>query len=233
LISPRSNTATAQAPLRGVIFDRDGVLTHFDYAIGIELFRGVPEFRLEDALARWERWYRAAEPARDEEAERRVLVGFLAQLCDEWGVDPIVRDRILAFDYLRMIRAYPDARRALLAARKRGLRVGILSNFPLASLPASLRAAGFEGLFDAAACAPVIGAAKPDRRAYEHMLDALGILSHECLLIDDETLCVEGARAIGIHAYLLDRKGTGAAGALPDLDAFIPLMEEAVIREVS
>jgi putative hydrolase of the HAD superfamily len=222
-----------QSPVRGVIFDRDGVLTRFDYAATLELFRDVPEFQFDDAFTRWERWYRAAEPARDEEAERRVLTGFFAHLSVEWRLPPEVRDRLMAFDYLTIIQPYPDARRALDTAKKRGLRVGVLSNFPLASLAASLRKAGFEGLFDAAASAPVIGAAKPDRRAYEHMLDALGVLPHECLLIDDEAPCVEGARAIGVRAYLLDRKGKGAGGALPDLDAFIPHLEGTAMEEVS
>jgi putative hydrolase of the HAD superfamily len=216
-----------------VIFDRDGVLTRFDHAVALELFRGVHEFQFDDALARWERWYRAAEPARDEEAERRVVTGFFAQLADHFRVEPEARGRMIGFDYLRMFQPYPDARRALSTAKKHGLRVGVLSNFPLASLAASLRKAGFEGLFDAAASAPVIGAAKPDRRAYEHMLDALGVLPRECLLVDDEAPCVEGARAIGIHAFLLDRKGTGALGALPDLDAFVPLLEGAVTEEVA
>jgi len=214
-------------PIRGVIFDRDGVLTYFDYSSALELFRGVPQFSLEEAFARWTAWCSAAEPARDEDSERRLFAGFFSELSREWNLGRDVRDRFLAFDYLGMIRAFPDARRALEAARKRGLRVGVLSNFPLASLAASLRVAGFEGLIDRAASAPVIGAAKPHPRAYAYMLEALGLEPEECLLIDDEVPCVEGARAAGIRAFLLDRKGKAPREALSDLDAFIPFMEGA------
>jgi putative hydrolase of the HAD superfamily len=54
--------------------------------------------------------------------------------------------------------------------------------------------------------APVIGAAKPAPRAYEIALDGLRVEPEQCLFFDDETECVEGARKLGLRAYLVDRQ---------------------------
>src|SRR6185437_9634561 len=107
--------------------------------------------------------------------------------------------------------------------RERGLSVGVLSNFPLPSLGASLGRVGLADLVDVAGAAPAIGASKPDARAYRHVIAALGVAPQECVLVDDELPCVEGALAVGIRAYHLDRLGkhSGESSTIRDLGSLL------------
>jgi FMN phosphatase YigB (HAD superfamily) len=52
----------------------------------------------------------------------------------------------------------------------------------------------------------VIGYAKPSPLAYQHITNALSVAPHECLFFDDEQSCVDGARAVGMIAHLVDRE---------------------------
>ena len=48
---------------------------------------------------------------------------------------------------------------------------------------------------------------KPDRRIYEHVCDALGCVPHKVLMVGDtQAADVDGPRAIGMQAMLLDRR---------------------------
>jgi len=84
--------------------------------------------------------------------------------------------------------------------------VGVLSNFSLASLDASLEAVGIREWIDVACSATVIGYAKPQPEAYRHVARLLQTAPEACLFFDDETPCVVGAEAIGMEAYLVDRQ---------------------------
>jgi putative hydrolase of the HAD superfamily len=86
------------------------------------------------------------------------------------------------------------------------IKLGVLSNFSLASLEQSLVTTGLMKYFDVTCAAVVIGAAKPSQRAYEIALEALQVRPENCLFFDDEAECVEGAAKVGLHAYLVDRR---------------------------
>jgi putative hydrolase of the HAD superfamily len=213
---------TAGAALRAVIFDRDGVLTHFDFAPVHALFATEPSASFRAMWDRWSGWYPHQSPPRSAIEEREMLGRFWDLFCDERALSPAFRQALHGFDYTRTIRAFDDARPALERARARGLRVGVLSNFPLASLEESLRATGLASLVDVAAPASVIGASKPDARAYQYVLDRLGVSAAECAMVDDEAPCVQGAISLGISAWRLDRTAPAPApaGVVRDLAEF-------------
>lgn len=191
--------------IRAVVFDRDGVLTDFDLAAARAFFQTRLPIALDDLMGRWQQWGDTNGWPENVGEESIFWQGFWNEVCRDVAVDQAVQAELLAFSYTSVVQAYPDARPALLHARRCGLRIGILSNFSLASLDASLAAAGLADLVDVACAATVIGAAKPDPRAYEAVLRELDVAPGETMFIDDERSCVEGARAVGMHAYLLDR----------------------------
>jgi putative hydrolase of the HAD superfamily len=220
--------------IRAVIFDRDGVLTRFDFAPALELFKQLPGLSFDEVRQRWEQWSARTGVPRTVAAERTFLSGFWDALCDECALPDTVRERFHRFDYLETIHPFADARPALLAARARGLRIAVLSNFPLASLESSLAKAGVGDLIDVACAASVIGASKPAPAAYQYALDALGVSAEECVLIDDEPPCVEGARAVGIEAFLLDRAASAPSeGVLRDLYNFDSVLDAVDARLAS
>jgi HAD superfamily hydrolase (TIGR01509 family) len=212
---------------RAAIFDRDGVLTHFDLPMLREVLHPLIPLALEQIAVRWQRWCERGGP-RSAAEEVVFWTAFWDSICDELRLEDWRRDRLHAFDYTLAIRAFPDARPSLLFARSRGLKVGVLSNFPLVSLDASLAAAGLADAIDVARSAPAIGAAKPDPASYLSVTGLLEVEPAECVLFDDEAECVEGARALGIQAYLVDRTRSAhslAEGIVRDLGALSMVLE--------
>lgn len=191
--------------LQAAIFDRDGVLTYFDQEAAMAYFRRLVPIGIPELAQRWQAWGQQVGFPASVEAEVGFWRGYWEQLCNDLGLDATVQAELQAFDYTSVVRAYPDARSALLQVREHGLRVGVLSNFSLATLEASLQAAGLADLIDVVCAAPVIGASKPEPAAYQAVLDQLSVTADNAIFFDDEAPCVAGALAVGIRAYRVDR----------------------------
>jgi putative hydrolase of the HAD superfamily len=108
--------------------------------------------------------------------------------------------------------AFPDAAPALRELRTRGLRIVVVSNWDC-SLPIWLERAGLRGLFDGAVSSAAVGAAKPASAVFEAGLSMAGCTAAEAVHVGDSVdNDVEGARAIGLRAILVQRRGGSAAG---------------------
>lgn len=83
--------------------------------------------------------------------------------------------------------------------KARGLLVGLLSNNTPELMPI-LRQEGLDALFDAIVVSCDIGVMKPDRRAYQAILDVLGVGAAEALFVDDFIENVRGAESVGMAA---------------------------------
>lgn len=204
--------------IRAVIFDRDGVLTRFDLSplrARLEAFG----LSLDTMMGAWEPWYRSQTLPKNREEESRFIEAFLDAFCKSHSLSTAARDELVSFDYAALVRPFDDARPALEWARARGLRIAVLSNFPLVRLDESLVAARLAEFVDGAFAAPVIGYSKPDRRAYLHVAESFGVSPEHFAMVDDELDCVRGAEAVGIRAWLLDRRSTGP-GSLVNLQEF-------------
>lgn len=218
--------------IRAVIVDRDGVLTDFDMAAAEAYFVELLPISLEEMYERWEAWGAEVGFPSSLAEEETFFRGYWDSLADEFELDVNARRQLRAFDYTRFLVAYPDARPALAAAREAGLRIGVLSNFTLASLTPSLKATGLIDLVDAACAATVIGASKPAPQAYVIAAEMLDVSPDECLFFDDERPCVDGARRAGMTAYLVDRSLSRhelAHGIVCDLSA-IPYLAGETVR---
>ncbi len=208
--------------ISAVIFDRDGVLTDFDIQAALAVIQPLVPLSLDELIRHWIAWGAATPFPQTPEEEPAFWRGFWDHVSDQLTLSATAREPLYAFDYLTIIHAYPDARPALLAARAQGLRTGVLSNFPLATLGASLTTVGLADLIDEAYIARSGGTFKPDSRAYQGILAALQVAPEQCLYFDDEVPCVEGARALGMTAFLVDRQQPDhrlADGIVRDLSA--------------
>ncbi|PTL78257.1 HAD family hydrolase [Vitiosangium sp. GDMCC 1.1324] len=197
-----------------VIFDRDGVLAEFDLDRTRQELGPLLPFGLEQLGGHLRSWAARGQAVTDAASERAFWDAFWVNLCGELGLGEEVRSQLLRFNPRQTLRAFPDARPALEQARRRGYRVGVLSNFTLLDLPGSLEALGLGELVDAALSAAMIGTAKPAPEAYQAITRALGVAPEACLFIDDRPECVEGARRVGMRAWLLDRRGKNTGEGL-------------------
>jgi FMN hydrolase / 5-amino-6-(5-phospho-D-ribitylamino)uracil phosphatase len=100
------------------------------------------------------------------------------------------------------VEVFPDVLPALARLKSR-YRLGSLSNGN-----ADLAHIGLEHAFAVSLNARQIGAAKPDRRCFERLADALGCLPREILYVGDEPLLdVAAAHAAGFGAVWMNRSG--------------------------
>jgi HAD superfamily hydrolase (TIGR01549 family) len=101
--------------------------------------------------------------------------------------------------------AYPDARPALLRARRGGARVIVVSNWDV-SLADVLERVGLAPLLDAVVTSAAVGAAKPAPAIFEHALGLAGVGAEHALHVGDSLdEDVRGAAACGIPTVLLRR----------------------------
>ena len=213
--------------IQAVILDRDGVLLDFDMEAAAHFFAPRLPLSLWEISDRWQLWGEQSGFPRTMEEERLFFEGFWDHLCDELGLSAATRNDLHAFDYATCLSVYPDVLPALQAARAANLKIGVLSNFALASLEHSLQTTGLATWVDVACAATVIGVSKPEYAAYAITAERLGVTLEQCLFFDDEPPCVVGAAASGMQAYLVDRRLTAhdmAAHKVTDLSALTALL---------
>lgn len=164
-------TGPPPTEVAGVVFDLDDTL------IPTKLFtRERLERSLESFLAGPERDQARREGLRVlEEGPRDRLIDALAEALG-WG--PERRDELMKAyrsTWPRSCATYPDVKPALDALRRRGLRIGLLTDNPPQTQRLKLEAAGLLPFFDAAVYSREAGAEKPDGRGFARVAQALGL----------------------------------------------------------
>lgn len=122
--------------------------------------------------------------------------------------------------------AFPDAGPALAAARARGQRLVVVSNWD-ASLPDVLARLGLAPLLDGVLASAACGVAKPDGAIFERALALAGVEPAAALHVGDSVSeDVEGARRAGVRPVLLQRAGGPPP---PDVETIATLSELAAV----
>ena len=109
-------------------------------------------------------------------------------------------------------RLEPGALELLQDLRQAGFRLGIISNFDL-RLREILKHVGVLDLFEQIIVSSQVGAEKPSPRIFEEALRRFAVEPAELLHVgDEEKADGEGARALGIQAFILGFAGSGLRG---------------------
>jgi putative hydrolase of the HAD superfamily len=127
---------------------------------------------------------------------------------------------------------FPEVPATLDALRDRGLIIGAVSNW-VWSLPELLHALDLVRRFDFVAASARIGFEKPHPEIFRYALHRAGVAAGEVIHVGDHVDAdVEGARAVGIGAVLIDRHGRHQPSELPAdvpiisaLDEILPLVD--------
>lgn len=107
---------------------------------------------------------------------------------------------------------FDDAEVALELVAAAGLRTAILTNGPEDMQHDKVAVIGLSGRVGPVLTAEAVGSAKPDPRAYAALCAELGLDPGTVLYVgDDHHLDVVAARAAGLRAVHLDRRGAGPA----------------------
>jgi 2-haloalkanoic acid dehalogenase type II len=194
---------------RAVFLDALGTLVELEppwISLRERISAEVSDERLEGALRAEMAYYRDhAHEGRDQaslaELRERCATLVSEQLGVEIGADQLVE--AIRFE------AYPDAGPALRELRERGEMLVAVSNWDC-SLPDVLERVGIGELLDGVVTSAAAGARKPDPAIFEPALELAGVGPDQVLHVGDtREEDVDGARAAGIRALLIDRDGKG------------------------
>lgn len=113
------------------------------------------------------------------------------------------RDK-LVHTYLEL-KAWPDARPALEALRKAGIRMAFLSNFTTPMLDAAVDNGGLHGFFEPHLSTDRVRAFKPDPRAYRMALGAFQATHREIAFCASAGWDAAGASLFGYRTFWVNR----------------------------
>jgi putative hydrolase of the HAD superfamily len=178
--------------IRAVVFDLDGVVRHFEPEASIEARFGLPPGALYKTAFLPELLDATVIGERHYDAWIAGIGDVLARTHGEHA-----RGAATAFSELgaTVDREIIDLMRRLRAAR---YVVAILTN-GTTRVEAEVEALGIDREIDHFFNSARIGYAKPDPRAFEHVLTTLDVAADECVFTDDSPPKCEGARTVGMH----------------------------------
>jgi 2-haloacid dehalogenase len=127
-----------------------------------------------------------------------------------------IRDELLQA-YLGL-EAWPDAAPVLQKLKAASVRLVILSNFTPAMLSGGIKAAGLDGVFEHVLSTDLVKTYKPDPRAYQLGIDALGLPREQIVFAAFAGWDAAGAKTFGYPTYWVNRLGLPPEelGILPD-----------------
>ncbi len=120
---------------------------------------------------------------------------------------------------------FPGAEQLLDDLRRRGLKIGLVSNWST-RLPSLLDRLGLARRVDFALCSAIERTEKPERAIFQRALALAGVPAHSALHAgDDLEKDIEGARRAGIDAVLVDHADARPGFAEPRVRSLPELSE--------
>ena len=198
------------APLRAVLFDWGDTLFHAPHApeviVSFARSSGI-ELSLTRAREMWDEiWALGKTPeeiakGRDlsMEAHRQVWVDLFSRYEGVVpGLSRALYERVMD---PRSWVPYADTRATLEAVRRRGLKVGVVSNVP-ADLRPVFATHGLDGLVDSYTHSFEVGAEKPDPAIFLAAAKSLGVKPNETMMVGDHEVD-RGAERAGMRVFIL------------------------------
>jgi 2-haloacid dehalogenase len=194
--------------IRGLVLDAYGTL--FDVASASEREKGALGPRWQPLAELWrakQLQYTWLRSLMGRHADFRQVTGdaldFAMESLDL--ADAGLRERLMSL-YERLD-AYPEARPALEALRRAGLRLAILSNGEPGMLAAAAESAGLAPLLDAVLSVEEVGIYKPSPAVYRLATERLRLPAAELLFVSANGWDACGARAAGLRVAWCNRAG--------------------------
>jgi len=218
-----------KTPLRAVLFDWGDTLFHAPHAPEVIVsFARSSGAQMSEARARdlWDEiWLVGKTPeeiakARDlsMEAHRRggtYLFGRLGRVVP--GLSRALYERVMD---PRSWVPYADTRTTLEAVRRRGLKVGVVSNVP-ADLRPVFAKHGLDRLVDSYTHSFEVGAEKPSPAIFLAAAKSLGVKPSETLMVGDHAVD-RGAESAGMRAFILPTEFDGDVRGLDRVLMLLP-----------
>jgi putative hydrolase of the HAD superfamily len=193
----------------GTLVELDPPWPHLAAALGTD-----PDGRLVDAVRAEMRYYREhSHEGRDAGSLAELRGRCAAVLSRELGRQVSAETMMASIRF----RAYQEAQAALGELRELGLKLVCVSNWDI-SLPEVLAGCGLADSLDGVVTSAEVGSRKPDPAIFAPALRLAGCSAPEAVFVGDTPAeDLEGARAAGIPALLIDRAGGGDIRSLTSI----------------
>lgn len=193
--------------LKNIIFDLGGVILNIDYSKTIEAFKamGINNF---DEL-----YTQASQTLLFDRIEKGAIANnvFLVEL--QQILPSGTSLKAIEDAWNAMLLDLPQERLELLNALKKKYNTVILSNTNQIHVSAFHKIIKMENkidsldpFFDSVYFSCELNLRKPEPEIFKYVCEKQGFLPEETLFIDDSAQHIEGARTIGLHAYLLEKE---------------------------
>ena len=206
--------------IKAVLFDMGNTLIEYDYESPEEVFHrillslSIPK-SLDDIKE-------AFLSAKNEAKDVGLLSSFGDIACEEyWNLwDSLVLKHLGIKEHVKLgelvqsmwfsfvdCTFYPEVKAVLLELRRRGLKVGLISNGYEEEIVFVVEKAGLEkAVFDIIVGVDTTKKTKPDPDIFKYAIDKLGVKPEETIFVGDNVeVDYEGAENAGVHALLIDR----------------------------
>jgi HAD superfamily hydrolase (TIGR01509 family) len=209
-------------PIEAVLFDFSNTIFKLIDAgtwlrrVAAETGRAIDDDLIEKTAAQLGEAYRIPEVAalqigRDESAEkhRKALLGWFEHVDFLQGIEAEAYAAIAAPDAWV---PYPDTEPLLRELRRRGIKTGIVSDFPW-DVGVHMEYFGLDDLIDVRVVSYQYGTEKPDPVLFRAACERLGVDPRRALMVGDNPAKDGGAAASGLRAYILPGEArTGERG---------------------
>lgn len=206
--------------IKAVLFDIGNTLVKYDYGLPEEVFQKVlRSLGISRSLVDIKEAFLSAEQEA-EEANLPSLMGRIecADFWYRWDTLVLKHLKVEENDELpRMIHAkwlafvdctpYPEVSEVLQELKRRGLKIGVISNWYEEEIHCVLEKAELEkGFFDIIVGVDTIKKVKPSPDIFEYAVNKLAVKPEETIFVGDNLEAdYYGAEKAGIHALLIDR----------------------------
>ena len=176
-----------------LLFDLGGVLVELD---GPPI---RPEWRVKDQLHEdaWLHWM-SSHAVRQFESGKISPDVFASQLIDEF--DLLINEEEFMRHFLCWLSGLYEGAHALLNEVRPHYQLGVFSNTNECHWPRMMDDMQLAGCFDHYFASFNIGLMKPDKSAFEYVIQQMGVSAQEILFLDDTAKNIEAAQACGMQA---------------------------------
>jgi putative hydrolase of the HAD superfamily len=202
-----------------LLFDLGGVLVELN---------GPPirqEWRAQDQLHEdaWLHWM-SSHAVRQFERGKILPDVFASQLVDEF--DLLINEEEFMQHFLNWLSGVYKGAHALLKELKPHYQLGVFSNTNELHWPRMMNEMQLDEYFDHCFASFEIGLMKPDKEAFEYVIQQMGVLPEEILFLDDTMKNIDAARLCGMQAVQVK----GAANARETLRS-LGLLSKPSVRQ--
>ena len=186
--------------IKAVLFDLDGTLYDRDALAKVLFEQQYHAFASELRGITRERFLRDVHEM-DEHGHGEKQPGYV-RLVRAWQLDDALAPRLFEHffaTYTGLCVPSEDNANTLRELRRRGLKLGVITNGPGPLQRRKLAALGLDRSFDAILVSGEEGVRKPDAEIFRRALGRLGVAAHEAMFVGDHPVAdVEGAHGAGL-----------------------------------